>query len=80
MYMFSHPHVQYCAVNIRLQLYTCFLTMRSKHASSNILNDIGRNSLLGNIKKIAKFLMRIFLLAALPSSMVLGDPAVVGLP
>ncbi len=57
MYMFSHPH-------IRLQLYTCFLTMRSKHASSKILNDMGRNSLLGNrkkiIKKIAKFLMRTF--------------------
>ncbi len=48
------------AVNIRLQLYTCFLTMRSKHASSKILNDIGRNSLLGNRKKIAKFLMRTF--------------------
>ncbi len=48
--------VQYvisCAVNIRLQLYTCFLTMRSKHAFSEILNDIGR-------KKIAKFLMRTF--------------------
>ncbi len=55
--------VQYvisCAVNIRLQLYTCFLTMRSKHASSKILNDIGGNSLLGNRKKIAKFLMRTF--------------------
>ena len=55
--------VQYvisCAVYIRLQLYTCFLTMRSKHASSKILNDIGRNSLLGNRKKIAKFLMRTF--------------------
>ncbi len=55
--------VQYvisCAVNIQLQLYTCFLTIRSKHASSKILNDIGRNSLLGNRKKIAKFLMRIF--------------------
>ena len=55
--------VQYvisCAVNIQLQLYTCFLTMRSKHASSKILNDIGRNSLLGNRKKIAKFLMRTF--------------------
>ncbi len=53
--------VQYvisCAVNIRLQLYTCFLTVRSKHESSKILNDIGRNSLLG--KKIAKFLMRTF--------------------
>ncbi len=37
-----------------------FLTMRSKHASSKILNDIGRNSLLGNRKKIAKFLMRTF--------------------
>ncbi len=49
-----------CAVNIRLQLYTCFLTMRSKHASSEILNAIGRNSLLGNRKKIAKFLMRTF--------------------
>ncbi len=48
------------AVNIRLQLYTCFLTMRSKHASSKILNDIGRKSLLGNRKKIAKFLMRTF--------------------
>jgi hypothetical protein len=64
-YMFSHPHitVEYvisCAVNIRLQLYTCFLTMRSKHASSEILNDIGRNSLLGNRKKVAKFLMRTF--------------------
>jgi hypothetical protein len=34
--------------------------MRSKHASSKILNDIGRNSLLGNRKKIAKFLMRTF--------------------
>jgi hypothetical protein len=44
-----------CAVIIRLQLYTCFLTMRSKHASSKILIDIGRNSLLGNRKKIAKF-------------------------
>ncbi len=33
------------------------------------MNYIGRNSLLGNIKKIAKFLMRTFLLAALPSSM-----------
>jgi hypothetical protein len=56
--------VQYvisCAVNIRLQLYTCFLTMRSKHESSKILNDIGRrNSMLGNRKKIAKFLMRTF--------------------
>ncbi len=55
--------VQYvisCAVNKRLQLYTCFLTMRSKHASSKNLNDIGRNSLLGNRKKIAKFLMRTF--------------------
>ncbi len=55
--------VQYvisCAVNIWLQLYTCFLTMRSKHASSKILNNIGRNSLLGNRKKIAKFLMRTF--------------------
>ncbi len=55
--------VQYvisCAVNIRLQLYTCFLTMRSKQASSAIFNDIGRNSLLGNRKKIAKFLMRTF--------------------
>ncbi len=55
--------VQYvisCAVNIRLQLYTCFLTIRSKHTSSKILNDIGRNSLLGNRKKIAKFLMRTF--------------------
>ncbi len=55
--------VQYvisCSVNIWLQLYTCFLTMRSKHASSKILNDIGRNSLLGNRKKIAKFLMRTF--------------------
>jgi hypothetical protein len=55
--------VQYvisCAVNIRLQLYTCFLTMRSKHASSEILNDIGRNSLLGKRKKIAKFLERTF--------------------
>jgi hypothetical protein len=55
--------VQYvisCAVNIQLQLYTCFLTMRFKHASSKILNDIGRNSLLGNRKKIAKFLMRTF--------------------
>ncbi len=55
--------VQYvisCAVNIRLQLHTCFLTMRSKHASSKILNDIGRNSLLGNRKKIAKFLMMTF--------------------
>ncbi len=49
-----------CAVNIRLQLYTCFLTMRSKHPSSEILNDMGRNSLLGNRKKIAKFLMRTF--------------------
>jgi hypothetical protein len=49
-----------CAVNIRLQLYTCFLTMRSKHASSEILNDIGRNSLLVNRKKIGKFLMRTF--------------------
>jgi hypothetical protein len=50
--------VQYvisCAVNIRLQLYTSFLTMRSKHTSSKILNDTGRNSLLGNRKKIAKF-------------------------
>ncbi len=55
--------VQYvisCAVNLWLQLHTCFLTMRSKHASSEILNDIGRNSLLGNRKKIAKFLMRTF--------------------
>jgi hypothetical protein len=55
--------VQYvisCAVNIRLQLYTCFLIMRSKHASSKILNDIGRNSVWGNRKKIAKFLMRTF--------------------
>ncbi len=54
--------VQYvisCAVNIRLQLYTCVLTMRSKHASSKILNDFGRNSLLGNKKKIA-YLMRTF--------------------
>jgi hypothetical protein len=33
------------------------------------LNDIGRNSLLGNKKKIAKFLMRTFI-AALPSSML----------
>jgi hypothetical protein len=50
--------VQYvisCAVNIRLQLYTCFHTMRSKHAPSKILNDIGINSLLGYRKKIAKF-------------------------
>ncbi len=55
--------VQYvisCAVNIQLQLYTGFLTMRSKHASSKILNDIGRNSLLENRKKIANFLMRTF--------------------
>ena len=55
--------VQYvisCAVNIWLLFYTCFLTMRSKHASSTILNDIGRNSLLGKRKKIAKFLMRTF--------------------
>ncbi len=56
--------VQYvisCAVNIRLQLYPCFLTMRSKHTSSKILNDIiGRNCLLGNRKTIAKFLMRTF--------------------
>ncbi len=55
--------VQYvisCAVNIQLQLYTCFLTMRSKQASSKILNDIGRNSFLRNRKKIAKFLMRTF--------------------
>jgi hypothetical protein len=29
--------------------------MRSKQAFSKILNDIGRNSLLGNRKKIAKF-------------------------
>ncbi len=28
--------------------------------NSRILNDIGRNSLLGNRKKIAKFLMRTF--------------------
>ncbi len=65
MYTLNNVHVltptctvQYvisCAVNIRLQLRTCFLTMRSKHASSKILNDIGRNSLLGNRKKIAKF-------------------------
>ena len=48
-------YVNSCAVNIQLQLYTCFLTMRSKHASSKILNDTGRNSLLGNRKKIAKF-------------------------
>jgi hypothetical protein len=34
--------------------------MRSKHASSKILNVIGRNCLLGNRKKIAKFLMRTF--------------------
>jgi hypothetical protein len=35
--------------------------MRSKQASSKILNDIiGRNSLLGNRKKIAKFFMRTF--------------------
>jgi hypothetical protein len=34
-------------------------------------NDIGRNFLLGNRKKIAKFLMRT-LLAALPSSMAGG--------
>ncbi len=55
--------VQYvisCAVNIRLQLYMCFLIMRSKHASSKILNDIGRISMLGNRKKIAKFLTRAF--------------------
>ncbi len=64
----SHTHMhstvcdQLCCdpVNIRLQLYTCFLTMGSKHASSKILNDIGRNSLLENRKKIAKFLMRTF--------------------
>jgi hypothetical protein len=38
--------------------------------ADKLLNDIGRNSLLGNRKKIAKFLMRTFnLLAALPSSM-----------
>jgi hypothetical protein len=29
---------------------------------TNFLNDIGRNSLLGNRKKIAKFLMRTFYL------------------
>ncbi len=50
---FTVQYVISCAVNIRLQLYTCFLIMRSKHASSEILNDIGRNSLLGNRKKIA---------------------------
>jgi hypothetical protein len=39
------------AVNIRLQLYTCFLTMRSKHASSKILNDIGQKLLAGKQKE-----------------------------
>ena len=57
---FTVQYVITCAVNIRLQLYTCFLIMRFKQASSEILNDIGRNSLLGNRKKMAKFLMRTF--------------------
>ncbi len=33
---------------------------RNKQTNSRVLNDIGRNSLLGNRKKIAKFLMRTF--------------------
>ncbi len=41
-----------------------------KYCNIWIWNDIGRNCLLGHIKKIAKFLMRT-LLAALPSSMII---------
>ncbi len=63
-YMFSHPQVLYvisCAVNIRLQLYTCFLTLRSKHASSKFWM-ISAETPCWEIhrKKIAKFLMRTF--------------------
>ncbi len=35
-------------------------SVRDTTSRTNLLNDIGRNSLLGNGKKIAKFLMRTF--------------------
>ncbi len=38
----------------------CSFCFRGEVSNSWILNDIGRNSLLGNRKKIAKFLMRTF--------------------
>jgi hypothetical protein len=48
-----------------------FLYLWFKHCNRWIFSDIGRNYLLGNRKKIAKFLMRTWglLLAALPFSM-----------
>ncbi len=36
-----------------------------------ILNDIGRNRLLGHTKKIAKFLMKTFTCRSIPSSMII---------
>jgi hypothetical protein len=38
----------------------CSFCFWGEVSNSRILNDIGRNSLLGNRKKIAKFLMRTF--------------------
>ncbi len=51
-------------------LYLCSFCFWGKYSNRWIWYDIGRNCLLGHRKKIAKFLMRTFLLAALPSSMV----------
>ncbi len=50
----------------------CSFCFWGEVSNSWILNEIGRNFLLGNGKKIAKCLMRT-LLAALPSSMVGSD-------
>jgi hypothetical protein len=58
-------------VPVGLFCHSCFnfwsvSTVRTVHTvcggggQTNFLNDIGRNSLLGNRKKIAKFLMRTF--------------------
>jgi hypothetical protein len=46
--------------NIQNLMLQCVGGWRLVKQQANFLNDIGRNSLLGNGKKIAKFLMRTF--------------------
>ncbi len=65
MYMFSHPNVQYSMWSAVLWIYGysfthAFLLWGPNMHPLKILNYIGRNSLLGNRKKIAKFVMRTF--------------------
>ncbi len=65
LHLFQYSVFKYCIILLHCQFIknisdNSFLSRPGSVITVHILNDIGRNSSLGNRKKVAKFLMRTF--------------------